>query len=79
MRILEIHKSKLYLLLFTLTAFVLAWGAWVNYRPHVILASCGDIAYKSSNLTKRYQVQGYGEENYDIIFNNCLNDAGFND
>jgi len=80
MRILEVHKSKLYLLIFTLAAFVLAWGAWVNYRPHVILASCGDIAYRSSNLVKKYEISVDGEEDsYDTIFNNCVSDAGLND
>jgi hypothetical protein len=70
------YKSKLFLLFFAFSALVLAWGVWTNYRPSIILASCSDIAYKSSSISKRYSILDDTENKYDVYLEGCLHDAG---
>ena len=70
------HKSKFYLLIFVLTAIVLGWGVWNNYRPRIILASCYDIADRSLNLQKRSSLFEETELTYQETLQGCLRDAG---
>jgi len=69
-------KNKLYLLIFTVTAFVLGWGAWNNYRPQVILASCIDIAERALTVQKRSELFSDTDYAYNKALQDCLRDAG---
>ena len=71
------YKGKIYLLIFVITAGILAWGAWSNYRPQVIYASCADIAEKTTHLQKRTEIGEVGQEEFDQNLSICLHDAGY--
>jgi hypothetical protein len=71
------YKGKIYLLIFAVTAGILAWGAWSNYRPQVIYASCADIAEKTTNIQKRINIVEVGQDEYEENLSNCLQDAGY--
>jgi hypothetical protein len=70
-------KGKLYLLVFVLTAGILAWGVWFNYRPQVIYAGCMDIADRAFSVRKRVEKIDDPTFEYDKTLNNCLQDAGY--
>ena len=70
-------RSKLFMFIFVATAIILAWGAWNNYRPMVIYASCNDIASKSSNIQKRTEILQDTDQDFDIVLNDCLSSAGY--
>ena len=73
----EKHKSKLYLSLFLATAIILAWGAWNNYRPIVIYASCSDIAERTSSIVKRNSIGEKEDANkFEETLGTCLRDSG---
>ena len=74
---MEKYKSKIFLLIFLVASSVLAWGAWINYKPQVIYASCADIAQKTSNLKKRTEINVTGEVEYNENLNDCLIDVGY--
>lgn len=72
----ERHKSKFYLFVFAATATILGWGIWTNFKPHIILASCADIADKSSSVFQRYSIFEDPGKKYDKVLHQCLSDAG---
>ena len=74
---MEKYKSKIYFFIFLFTAVILAWGAWRNYKPQVIYASCADIAQKTSNFMKRTEINEVGEVEFNQNLNDCLNDVGY--
>jgi hypothetical protein len=74
---MEKYKNKIYLLIFLVTSGILAWGAWRNYKPQVIYASCADIAQKTSNLMKRTEINVTGDIEYNENLNDCLYDVGY--
>ncbi len=69
-------KSKIYLLVFLLTAGILGWGVWANYRPQIILASCTDIAESTGRIYQRASILDNQETKYDEVLHECLRDAG---
>ncbi len=71
-------KSKIYLLIFSMTALILGLGVWNNYRPQVIYAACTDIAEKTSNLVQKKDIIRIDEEKtFDVSLNDCLSNAGY--
>lgn len=75
---MERYKGKIYLAVFVLTAIILAFGIWTNYRPQIIYASCADIAEKTANLTQKKDILKIDEEKtFDVALNDCLSDAGY--
>jgi hypothetical protein len=74
---MEKYKSKIYLLIFLITSGILAWGAWRNYKPQVIYASCADIAQKTSNLTKRTEIFNTSDGGFNQNLNDCLKNVGY--
>jgi len=74
---MENYKSKIYLIIFIITAGILAWGAWNNYKPQVIYASCADIAEKTTNLQKRTDIIEVGQNEYNKALGDCLHGAGY--
>jgi hypothetical protein len=75
---MEKYKGKLYLTIFILTSLILAIGAWKNYRPQVVYASCADIAEKTANLVQKKDIVKIDEEKtFDVALNDCLTDAGY--
>lgn len=74
---MEKYKSKIFLIIFLVTSGILAWGAWKNYKPQVIYASCADIAQRTSNLMKRSEIEKDGEFEYNQNLNDCLYDVGY--
>ena len=80
MKLISLHKGKLYLIVFVVTALVLGLGICNNYRPHVIYASCADIAEKTSNLRAKKEIYKVAlDEDFDAVFNECLSEAGYYD
>jgi len=74
----NLHKSKIYLVVFIVTASILAWGVWNNYRPQMVYASCADIAEKTSNLRSRKDfLKTDTSKDFEEVFNECLSDAGY--
>ena len=69
-------KSKVFLLVFSVTAGLLAWSVWFNYRPQVIYASCVDIADRTQLIEARANLE-IDDQNFDYLLNNCLQDAGY--
>ena len=74
---MEKYKSKIYLLIFIVASGILAWGAWSNYKPQVIYASCADIAQRTSNLMKRTEINVTGDVEFSQNLNDCLDDVGY--
>ena len=68
-------KGKIYLFVFVSTALLLAWGVWNNYRPQVILATCSDMASKSSSILKKRTLENTDYQ-YNQALQDCLKDAG---
>jgi len=73
----EQTRSKIYLTVFAFTAGLLAWGAWTNYRPKIILSSCADIATTTFDVYKRSSIDDKSSYDYNDALEECLLDAGY--
>ena len=71
-------KGKIYMIVFFVTAVILGYGVWKNYRPQVIYASCADIAEKTVNIVQRKDIVAINQDRtFDVALNQCLDDAGY--
>jgi hypothetical protein len=71
------YKSKLFLTIFIVSAGILAWGVWKNYKPQVVYASCTDIAEKTANMRKKTDFRPVEDGEFDQILTDCLQGAGY--
>lgn len=62
---------------FIVTASILGWGVWSNYRPQVVYASCADIAEKTANLSVKKNLPSDTANDFELLLNECLTDAGY--
>jgi hypothetical protein len=67
--------DKLFIITIALLAYLVGWSFWRNIRPSIIMASCSEAAFKSSQV---YLVNAKTEFSlgYDYLLATCLEENG---
>lgn len=74
--ILKEHKSKIHFIILFIAAYTIGFFFWNYLRPKILISSCSDIAFKSSQIQARISVSVDTDNNYKNLFDDCLKDIG---
>jgi hypothetical protein len=72
----QTEKEKFYFLVLASATAILAMGVWRNYRPVVLASNCSEVAYKSSQVYTRNQLETDANVlTYDRLYEDCIREV----